>query len=165
MKYPHDPDMLAHIQWLWSELQQVTHQLAWVKSHQDENRRFEELPRNARLNILADELATMYLQEATASAQRPKSNPHFFPTSRVCLIVKGQRVTTWIAGNYLFSQQRPQSSKTLATTTPQLDQLHLVFHRYGGNWNGVCLIKSTREEESQQNGPQVVEHRSPEEEN
>jgi hypothetical protein len=33
--YPHDPDLLSHITWLWYVLTMVKHNIGWVKSHQD----------------------------------------------------------------------------------------------------------------------------------
>jgi hypothetical protein len=38
----------------------VKHKLSWVKAHQDSSRPYDDLPRNAQLNVLADEQATAF---------------------------------------------------------------------------------------------------------
>ena len=60
-RYPQDPDILSHIQWLWSQLPAgPTYKARWVKAHQDDQMPFEDLPLNAKLNVVADQLATQY---------------------------------------------------------------------------------------------------------
>jgi hypothetical protein len=78
--YPHDPDLLSHIRWLWLNLPMVKQKIGWVKSHQDVNGQYDSLPRNAQLNILADALATEYAAKCKDSKYRPKGNPLFFPS-------------------------------------------------------------------------------------
>ena len=67
--------------------------IEWVKGHQDEGRPVEELPQNARLNVLADELATRYYHEVKATSKKSRTNSLFFPSSKIGLIVNGQRIT------------------------------------------------------------------------
>jgi hypothetical protein len=95
ISYPHDPDLLSHIQWLWQRLSMVKHNIGWVKSHQDSKAPYHQLPRNAQLNILADSLATEFLTNPQTTRYRPKANPFFFPSCRISLTVNGQRVTAF----------------------------------------------------------------------
>ena len=91
-EYPHDADIISHIQWLWTQLPHYSFTVGWVKSHQDKDGTvpFHSLPRNAQLNVLADSLATYYFQHGKI---RPRSQPHFFPSAKVSLLVNKQRVT------------------------------------------------------------------------
>jgi hypothetical protein len=63
-KYPHNPDILFHIQWLWSQMLGQQQEVKWVKAHQDDNLPFDALPLNAKLNTIADQMATIYSAEA-----------------------------------------------------------------------------------------------------
>jgi hypothetical protein len=92
-KYPSDFDIISHIQWLWGKIPAVIHKLSWVKAHQDSQRPYEELARNAQLNIQADRLATQYYENMSRNQRVSQANPLFFPASKVSLIVNGQRVT------------------------------------------------------------------------
>jgi hypothetical protein len=94
-KYPHDPDLIAHIIWLWLVLPCVQHQIRWVKSHQDLQQPYDELPRNAQLNVLADKLATEFANGKLTQKCPPWNNPMFFPQSRVTVIINGQRATAY----------------------------------------------------------------------
>jgi hypothetical protein len=91
--YPNDQDLLSHIKWLWTKLPRVDWKIDWVKGHQDSERPFEELQRNARLNVLADELATNFYHQVKATNQHSRRNSIFFPSSQIGIIVNGQRVT------------------------------------------------------------------------
>jgi hypothetical protein len=91
--YPADADLSSHVRWLWSQLPAFTPSLQWVKAHQDDRATFTSLPHSAKLNIIADNLATTYLQQ-TAPTFRPRNNPLFFPSSKISLLVNGQRITT-----------------------------------------------------------------------
>ncbi len=64
-----------------------------VKGHQDSERPFEELQRNARINVLADELATNFYHQIKATNQHYRRNSIFFPSSKIGIIVNGQQVT------------------------------------------------------------------------
>jgi hypothetical protein len=75
--YPHDPDLVAHIRWLWSALPQVSHSIRWVKSHQDSHHQFHDLPRNAQLNVMADALATDFAKRQLAGRLHSQPNPAF----------------------------------------------------------------------------------------
>ena len=85
--YPADADLSAHVQWLWSQLPAYIPSFHWVKSHQDDEAPFSSLSHSAKLNIIADTLATQYLQQA-ASTRRPRSKKiiHYFslPQKKVC---------------------------------------------------------------------------------
>jgi hypothetical protein len=92
-RYPNDPDILSHIQWLWDQLSWCQQEVRWVKAHQDKNSPLDQLPLNAKLNVIADQMATSYGEEAISTAARPRSQPAVFPTTRVYLTVNGQRTT------------------------------------------------------------------------
>ncbi len=62
----------------------VKHNIGWVKSHQDSQSSYDNLPRNAQLNILANALATEYAKHPNYKFQ-PKSNPQFFLSSQASL--------------------------------------------------------------------------------
>jgi hypothetical protein len=97
-KYPHDADILAHIQWLWQELTSVDHNIYWVKGHQDNTQQYHNLPRNAQLNIVADALASQYAEETHRVQLPPSKNPAVFVT----LLVNGQRVTAYLKESMRF---------------------------------------------------------------
>jgi hypothetical protein len=93
--FPQDPDLLAHINWLWKELPHVKHSVKWVKAHQDNTQPVDQLPLSARLNVKADNLATQYYQ-AMMSKEVPwisHANPSPFPSCPVTLRVNGQVIT------------------------------------------------------------------------
>ncbi len=93
-KYPHDADLLAHIQWLWSQLtMELDHKICWVKSHHDRTSTKYPLPRNAQLNISAYALASKCLNEGIPP---PRSSPLSFPTCPINLVVNGLRITAHI---------------------------------------------------------------------
>ncbi len=92
--YPHDADVLAHIWWLWTQLSSVSHNLQWVKGHQDNNKEYEDLPLNAQLNIQADELASLYAEPMRRVANLPKTNPEAFVTCHVSWDVSGEWART-----------------------------------------------------------------------
>ena len=70
--YPADADLQSHIKWLWSQTPHLIPKLAWVKAHQDDRILYTKLSHPAKLNVLANQLATDYL---TKSQVRPRSNP------------------------------------------------------------------------------------------
>ena len=94
-RYPHDPDLISHIQWLWRCMPKVQHTIRWVKGHQDSNRPYHDLPRNAQLNVLADKLATAFAKGTLTKKCPSRANPMFFPASEVSLIINGQRNTAY----------------------------------------------------------------------
>ena len=91
-QYPDDADILSHIKWLRAELQEFVHRCQWVKAHQDTDTPYKDLPWPARLNVMADSLATAFYNNMDQRTQ-PSRNPQFFPSSRVSLLVNGQRIT------------------------------------------------------------------------
>jgi ribonuclease HI len=70
-KYPHDADLISHIQWL------ATRKISWVRGHQDKKTPYSNLPRNAQLNVKADELATAFGQGKLTKKCPPHNNPDF----------------------------------------------------------------------------------------
>jgi hypothetical protein len=94
-RYPHDPDLISHIQWLWRCMPKVQHTIRWVKGHQDSNRPYHDLPRNAQLTVLADKLATAFAKGTLTKKGPSRANPMFFPASEVSLIINGQRNTAY----------------------------------------------------------------------
>ena len=91
-EYPHNADIIAHIQWMWEKMPQYKFTAGWVQLHQDKDGTvpFSSLPANAQLNVMADELATHYFHHGLI---RPQTQPLFFPSVKVSLIVNRQRVT------------------------------------------------------------------------
>ena len=90
--YPHDADIISHIQWLWKQLPLFTFSAGWVQSHQDKQGQIQlsKLQNNAQLNVLADGLATEYYNHGL---HRPLHQPHFYPSTKVSLVVNKQRAT------------------------------------------------------------------------
>ena len=101
-EYPHDADILSHIRWLWTKLPRFQHKVSWVKAHQDDKTSFHLLDLPAQLNICADALATEYSKLATHPSDLPHTQPAFFPTSNVCLLVNSQRITAQYTATIRF---------------------------------------------------------------
>jgi hypothetical protein len=113
--YPADADLSSHIVWLWAQTPQLIPKFAWVKAHQDDVLEHDHLTQPAKLNILADRLATEYLQQALL---RPRNNPLFFPSTNVSLIVNGQRVTTKYSSSIRFHIQGTRQRNFLQQRNP-----------------------------------------------
>ncbi len=92
--YPNDIDIISHALFLWRQLDRFNLTLEWVKAHQDDTVPVPSLPLKAKLNILADKLASDYTAHIRNPGKQPRSNPMFFPTAKVSLLVNGQRVTS-----------------------------------------------------------------------
>ena len=125
--YPDDADVISHIQGLWSILQGVTHTLKWVKAHQDDSCSFNDLQWSAKLNVIADSLATEYYNSTTHSGNRPNTNPLFFPSSKVSLLANGQRVTANISSAIRFHIQGTVHRAYLQSSKPNWSQ-HTVWN-------------------------------------
>ncbi len=97
--YPADADFSSHISWLWSQVSYLRPKFEWVKAHQDTGQDYDNLTHSAKLNILANKLASEYIHQATI---RPRSNPWFFPSAIVSLSVNGQRVMTKYSSSIRF---------------------------------------------------------------
>jgi hypothetical protein len=91
-QYPHDADILAHITWLWTQFPTWKFEVKWVKAHQDDNRAFADLPHNAQLNVVADQMAAKYYTTVRSSAPKPRTQPLSFPANAVAVTVNGQRI-------------------------------------------------------------------------
>ncbi len=65
----------------------------WVQAHQDSDRAFTDLPHNAQLNVLADQMAGNYLATIKSKALKPRAQPMLFTSMAISLIVNGQRIT------------------------------------------------------------------------
>jgi len=63
--------------------------LCWVKGHQDNDRPYENLPREARLNIDADDLATKQYQ--APRRQQPMRTIDHLPSQLISLSINGRR--------------------------------------------------------------------------
>jgi hypothetical protein len=103
---------------MWSQLPSTSHQLKWVKAHQDADCLYCDLPWNARLNVEADSLATAYYETAKSSRMKPLVDPAFFPSSQVSLLVNGQRVTASIPEAICFHVNGTNHRKYLQQTKP-----------------------------------------------
>jgi hypothetical protein len=71
-QFPDEADILSHIKWLWSQLPSYSHTLKWVKAHQDNDSPFSDLPWKAKLNVMANSLATAFYTKETSSLRRPQ---------------------------------------------------------------------------------------------
>jgi hypothetical protein len=91
--YPDDADILSHIKWLWQALPEFTHSRTWIKPHQDSAMPYKDLPWPAYLNVMADSLATAAYYNKMGDRNKPLTNPHFPPCSRISLLVNGQQIT------------------------------------------------------------------------
>jgi hypothetical protein len=116
-QYPDDADILTHIQWLWNGLPGITHTRQWIKAHQDSDSPYADLPWSARLNVMADSLATAYYQNAT-TRNKPITNSHYFSTCRVSLLVNGKRVTAKYAASIRFHINGTNHRRFLQGTKP-----------------------------------------------
>jgi hypothetical protein len=87
--YPDNSDYLLTIQELSRELK-CPIVPTWVKGHQDDDRPYDELPREARLNIDVDELATKQCNSTTAK-HKPMRRIDHLPCQQVSLSINGTR--------------------------------------------------------------------------
>ncbi len=117
-KYPHNPDLISCIQWLWTQLPQVNETISWVKGHQDSDCGYQDLPRNAQLNMLADELATAVANRTLSTKMTSQKNPAFFLASAISLIINKQcntaypKETIWFHINGTQMLKHLQSSRS-----------------------------------------------------
>ena len=116
--YPHDADILSHIRWLWTQLPRYCHKVSWVKAHQDDKTPFHLLDLPAQLNICADAMATEYYNNATLPSEIPTSQPAFFPTAKVCLLINAQRVTAQYTASIRFHIHGTKHRAHLQRTRP-----------------------------------------------
>jgi hypothetical protein len=117
-EYPHDADIISHIRWLWTQLPRFHHTVTWVKAHQDDKTPFHLLDLPAQLNVCADALATEYSNLAIHPTDLPSSQPAFFPTSNVCLLVNSQRVTAQYTATIRFHIHGTKHRAHLQKTRP-----------------------------------------------
>jgi hypothetical protein len=81
--------------------------LQWVRGHQNRSSDISHLPREAQLNIIADDLATSFHQrESQAARSHPCAHP--FPSCHASLIIAGQRVTRNHKANIREAARGPQ---------------------------------------------------------
>jgi hypothetical protein len=86
-QYPEHSDYVTAIQELCKELRcQI--KIQWVKGHQDDDKDYNELPRDARLNIDVDELATKH---RVLNITRPQRKIEHLPSQRISLTINGVR--------------------------------------------------------------------------
>ncbi len=76
--YPNDMDIISHVLFLWRNALSFDILVSWVKAHQDRRITFQILSNNSQLNVLADELATAFLQDTGMLQIRPRTKPPFF---------------------------------------------------------------------------------------
>jgi hypothetical protein len=114
--FPYDADILVHIEWLVRQLTVWDIKVEWVKAHQDANVDRETLPLNARINILADKLATSYRTTVKAPGKQPRAQASFFPAAKVSLLVNGRRVTSQYGESIRFHVNGTTMRKFLQDT-------------------------------------------------
>jgi hypothetical protein len=117
-EYPHDADILSNIHWLWKQQPRFCHKVSWVKAHQDKKTSFHLLDLPAQLNICADALATEYLTRAILPSDVPISQPAFFPTANVCLLINSHRITAQYSASIRFHINGTKHRAHLQTTRP-----------------------------------------------
>jgi ribonuclease HI len=88
-KYPEHSDYMMVIQELQEELRRPIAP-CWVKGHQDEDRCYDELPREAKLNIDVDQLATQQYVDSKFKNKPMRFIDHI-PCQRITLAINGQR--------------------------------------------------------------------------
>ena len=92
--FPSDTDIIGHIGWLSTQLRDLDISIDWVKAHQDATIARELLLVNARINILANKLATGYQEALHWLPQKLQLQAVFFPASKISLKVNGLRITS-----------------------------------------------------------------------
>ncbi len=91
--FPDDADILAHVRWLLTQIQQYEISVEWVKSHQDEGTNWKDLPLNSCINVMVDDLAMDNRESGKSYAKKPRAQALMFQAARVNLIENGRRVT------------------------------------------------------------------------
>jgi hypothetical protein len=87
-RYPEHSDYVMAIQELAAELKRpiLPH---WVKGHQDDERSYDKLTPEAKLNVDVDELATKQFDDI--SRNPPMRSIDHLPTQKITLSINGQR--------------------------------------------------------------------------
>ena len=87
-RYPEHSDYMMVIQELSAELNRPI-AACWVKGHQDEERPYDELSREAKLNVDVDELATK--QHDEIHRRPPMRSIDHLPCQKISITINGQR--------------------------------------------------------------------------
>jgi hypothetical protein len=87
-RYPEHSDYIMVIQELAAELKRPI-SACWVKGHQDEDRSYEELSRQAKLNVDVDTLATKQLEEI--HCHPPMRTIDHLPCQKISLSINSKR--------------------------------------------------------------------------
>jgi ribonuclease HI len=121
-RYPARSDNVTTIQELKKELRHLI-KMQWIKGHQDDDKPYEELLREARYNVDADELATKH---RLLQVSQPMRKTAHLPSQRISLTINGTRYPgNWdsnlqwsINGFYLkqFLQQKHKWDETIWQT-------------------------------------------------
>jgi hypothetical protein len=69
-------------------------EISWIKGHQDRTRHNASLPLKARLNVLADHIATNYLQRRHDPSLRSQFLPPIIPRAMAGLYLQGHYITS-----------------------------------------------------------------------
>ncbi len=100
---PDNADIISHVRWLWKQIPQVENFIAWVKAHQDLDTPHHQLLLAATINVRADCLAADFQRDHNTHQQpRKKTNPTFFPSSLISMIISGQRITADYSNSIRF---------------------------------------------------------------
>ena len=86
-RYPAHSDYVTTIQELCKELRRPF-RIQWIKGHQDDDKTYEELPRDAKHNIDADKLATKH---QVLQLSRPMRKTAHLPSQQISLTINGTR--------------------------------------------------------------------------
>ncbi len=160
-KYPHDPDIILHFKWLWAQTQtpQIMHKISWVRGHQDSTLAFIDLPRNAQLHILADDLATAFARNQLTSKFPSWRTSLFFRASGISLIINGQRNTASLKEAMRFHINRNKNATIFAAITTSVDQDGMEYDRLSGHRDGFPRSPYGPKAQDLQSNSRLVTHR------
>jgi len=113
---PSDVDIISHIGGLSTQLRAFSISIDWVKAHQDATIAREVLLVNARINILANKLATSYQEALHWLPQKLQLQAVFFPASKISMKVNGLRITSQYEESIRYHINGPRLRQFLQTT-------------------------------------------------
>ena len=134
-KYPEHSDYVMTIQSLAAELKRPI-AACWVKGHQDENHDYEDLPREARLNVDVDELATR--QYENIHKHPPMRHIEHIACQKISITINGQRYPSnwdanirWTINGTYMKQYLTTKHNWSETTWKNIDtQMVKAYHNH-----------------------------------
>jgi hypothetical protein len=98
-KQPDNIDLLSIIRELYHELRRPL-KIDWIKSHQDDDKTYEKLPPDAKLNIDVDALTTA--QHSRPPRSKPKVTTAHIPSTKISITINKIRYSSNIEDNLRF---------------------------------------------------------------